>query len=91
MEHDLTINGGLTTAQATMEAVSVAKISEQTSVAEVHARLTRMYPHFAPEEIAATVARVYARFDQSRIRDYVPLLVERRARAELASAPTASL
>ena len=91
MGHDHTINEGLTIAPATMEAVSVAKISERASVAEVQARLTSKYPHFSPDEIAATVARVYARFDRSRIRDYVPLLVERRARAELASAPTAAL
>ena len=69
----------------------MAKISERASVDEVQTRLTGKYPHFSPDEIAATVARVYARFDRSRIRDYVPLLVERRARTELASAPTAAL
>lgn len=69
----------------------MAKISERASVDEVQTRLNSKYPHFSPDEIAATVARVYARFDRSRIRDYVPLLVERRARAELASAPTAAL
>ena len=68
----------------------MAKISDRASVDEVQ-RLTSKYPHFSPDEIAATAARVYARFDRSRIRDYVPLLVERRARAELASAPTAAL
>jgi hypothetical protein len=91
MEHDHTINEGLTVAPVTVEAVSVAKISERASVAEVQAHLIRKYPHFSPDEIAATVARVYARFDRSRIRDYVPLLVERRTRAELASAPSAAL
>jgi hypothetical protein len=91
MEHDHTLNEGLTIVPANMEAVSVAEISERASVAEVQARLTSKYPHFSQDEIAATVARVYARFDRSRIRDYVPLLVERRARAELASAPTAAL
>ena len=69
----------------------MAKISERASFDEVQTRLTSKYPHFSPDEIAATVARVHARFDRSRIRDYVPLLVERRARAELASAPTAAL
>jgi hypothetical protein len=91
MGHDHAINEGLTIAPATREAVSVAKISERASVTAVQARLNSKYPHFSPDEIAATVARVYARFDRSRIRDYVPLLVERRARAELASAPTAAL
>lgn len=84
------MNEGLTIVPVPVEAVWVAKISEQTSVAAVQARLTSKYPHFSPDEIAATVARVHARFDRSRIRDYVPLLVERRARAELSSAPTAS-
>ncbi len=90
MEHGHTINEGLTIARVTVEAVSVAKINEQASVAAVQAHLTSKYPHFSPDEIAATVARVYARFDRSRIRDYVPVLVERRARAELSSALNAS-
>jgi hypothetical protein len=72
------------------EAVAVATIAEQTSVAEVQARLTDKYPQFSPDDIATTVARVHARFDGSRIRDFVPLLVERGARAELSKAEPAS-
>ena len=65
-------------------------ITEQTSVAEVQTRLTDKYPQFSPADIATTVARVHARFDGSRIRDFVPLLVERGARAELMNAATKS-
>ena len=36
------------------------------------------------DHVAAVVQHVYARFNQSTLRDFIPLLVERRAREELA-------
>jgi hypothetical protein len=62
----------------------VAEISEQLLIAEVQRRLSSKYAHLPPDEISAAIESAYARFDQSRIRDFVPLFVERRARAELA-------
>jgi hypothetical protein len=47
-------------------------------------RLIGKYPHLAPDDIVRVVRMVHAGFDQSSIRDFVPLLVERKARAELA-------
>lgn len=70
------------------EAVAVAAITEQTSVAEVQARLTDKFPQYSPDDIAAIVTRVHARFEGSRIRDFVPLLVERGVRAELLNTAT---
>src|SRR4029078_6386156 len=52
-------------------------------IADVERRLTSKYGHLAPERISAAVERARARFEQSPIRDFVPLLVERHARAEL--------
>jgi hypothetical protein len=64
-------------------AVRVAEISEELMIADVERRLTSKYGHLPPEQISAAVERARARFEQSPIRDFVPLLVERHARAEL--------
>lgn len=67
------------------EAVGVAEISEQLLIAEVERRLTSKYAQMiSPDQISTAVQKARARFEHSRIRDFVPLLVERRARAELA-------
>lgn len=67
------------------EAVGVAEISEQLLIAEVERRLTSKYAQMiSPDQISTAVQKAWARFEHSRIRDFVPLLVERRARAELA-------
>jgi hypothetical protein len=41
-------------------------------------------PRLGPDKAVLFVEDAHARFEQSRIRDFVPLFVERRARAELA-------
>ena len=67
------------------EAVGVAEISEQLLIAEVERRLTSKYAQMISlDQISTAVQKAWARFEHSRIRDSVPLLVERRARAELA-------
>jgi hypothetical protein len=60
----------------------VAEISEELMIADVERRLTSKYGRLPPEQISAAVERARARFEQSPIRDFVPLLVERH-RAEL--------
>jgi hypothetical protein len=62
----------------------VAELSEQSMVAEVEQRLTTNFPHVAADKIARVVQTAHSRFEQSRVRDFIPLLVERRAKAELA-------
>jgi hypothetical protein len=59
-------------------------ISEETRIAEVVDRLGKSYPTLSTDTIAAAVNDMRAAFAGSRIREYVPLFVERRAR----SAPT---
>jgi hypothetical protein len=61
----------------------VAQISEELMIADVERRLTSKYWHLPPDQISAAVQNARARFEQSPIRDFVPLLVERHARAEL--------
>ena len=65
---------------------TMAEISEQTMVEEVERRLANNYADVPAERISAIVRGAYAHFEQSPIRDFVPLFVVRRARAELAEA-----
>ncbi|AKK29868.1 three-helix bundle dimerization domain-containing protein [Mycobacterium sp. EPa45] len=46
-------------------------------------RLAAAYAEVPRDDVAQTVAEAHKRFQDSRIREFVPLLVERRARAEL--------
>ena len=62
----------------------MAQTSEQTLIAEVEQRLIDKFPEISPDQVVDTVRQAHAQFDQSPIRDFVPLLVERHARAELA-------
>ena len=47
-------------------------------------RLHRRFPALPQAKVEATVQQHYHHFDDSRIRDYVPIFVERGAREELA-------
>jgi hypothetical protein len=56
---------------------------ERAQIDAVEHRLAQKYSEVPHDRVSAVVQRVYARFTQSTVRDYVPLLVERRARDEL--------
>lgn len=60
-------------------------LSEQTIVDQLVERLTRRYPKVAAGTVDEVVNQNYARFDGRPVRDYIPLLVERRAKQQLAS------
>lgn len=61
------------------------EISEQLLITEIEERLTSKYAQMiSRDQISAAVQNARTRLEHSRIRDFVPLLVERRARAELA-------
>ena len=62
----------------------MAEITEQLLIAEVERRLTSKYAQLLPDRIASAIQNAHTRFEQSPIRDFVPLLVERHAHAELA-------
>ena len=57
---------------------------ERAQIDAVQRRLAQKYAELPHDHVAAVVRRVYGRFNQSTVRDYVPLLVERRATEELA-------
>jgi hypothetical protein len=63
----------------------VTERSERALIAEVERRLISKYAQIPPDQISIAVQHAHARFEHSRIRDFVPLLVERHARAELAN------
>jgi hypothetical protein len=64
--------------------VNVPTIGEEALIDEVHQRLAQKYAHVSPSEVSAAVDAALMNFERSSIRDFVPLLVERRAGAQLA-------
>jgi hypothetical protein len=63
--------------------------SEKAIIDEVQDRLLRKFEHLAPDQVSAMVRQAHAQFEQSKVRDFIPLLVERRATRELAEQSTA--
>ena len=63
----------------------MAEISEDVLIAEVERRLTSKYADIPPDLVSSAIQTAHKRFAQSPIRDFVPLLVERRARSELST------
>ena len=62
----------------------MAKKSERELIGEVVQRLMGEFSRLPVGQIATAVEDAYMHFEQSVIRDYIPLLVERRTRNELA-------
>ena len=56
---------------------------ESDAIQHVTDRLRRQFPKLAPNVVDSAVHRHYHEFDRSRIRDFVPILVERSVRSEL--------
>jgi hypothetical protein len=61
----------------------VGQVSEAALIEQVVDRLSAEYPEAPRDDIAQVVATAHNRFQHSTIREFVPLFVERRARAEL--------
>ena len=61
----------------------IVRVSEETLVADIERRLVDEFPYFPPVVVDSLIRKEHARFEASRIRDFVPLLVEKRARREL--------
>ena len=56
---------------------------ERALIHDVQRRLADKYNSLPVDHVAAVVQHAYARFHSSRVRDFIPLLVERRADEEL--------
>jgi hypothetical protein len=74
--------GVLTTGQDRGNNIGVPH-EERVLIGEVEQRLAKKYADLPQSHIAAVVQHAYARFRSSRVRDFIPLLVERRADEEL--------
>ena len=58
--------------------------SEQEILAQIEQRLRLEFPHAAPTAVSAAVRQAHAEFDSSRVREFVPLFVEKKVRRQLA-------
>jgi hypothetical protein len=56
---------------------------ERALISGVQRRLAKKHATLPVDHIAAVVQHAYAQFQSSRVRDFLPLLVERRAEEEL--------
>ena len=59
---------------------------EHDAIALVKARLRSRYPEVTPEHVGAAVDDAYGHYDRSRVRTFVPVLVEHEANERLAGA-----
>ncbi|WP_264000990.1 three-helix bundle dimerization domain-containing protein, partial [Mycolicibacterium gadium] len=62
----------------------VGNVSEDMLIEQVIDRLAATYCDVPRDDVAHAVANAHNHFQDSTIREFVPLLVERRARKELA-------
>ncbi|MFJ2839162.1 three-helix bundle dimerization domain-containing protein [Nocardia sp. NPDC087230] len=60
---------------------------EFVQIDQVIERLITRFPAESPAEIELLVRRIHARFAEARIRDFVPLLVEKAARQAVGRVP----
>ena len=60
--------------------------SEAALIDEVRQRLSRRFGHVPHDQISSAVTQAHDRFAHSKVRDFVPLLVERRVRDALSAA-----
>ncbi|HTZ13615.1 MAG TPA: hypothetical protein VMC78_08335 [Mycobacterium sp.] len=72
----------MTTGQDQGNNIGVAQ-EERLVIDEVEQRLARKYAALPHDHIVAVVQHAYLQFRTSRVRDFIPLLVERRADEEL--------
>lgn len=66
------------------EPVGVIEPSERMVIDQVVERLAERFPGVPSQRVADVVYGCHSRFDGRPIRDYIPLFVERVARAQLA-------
>jgi hypothetical protein len=62
----------------------VIQLSEQQIIDQLTTKLADAHKQVEPAHVTRVVKEKYDRFNGSPIRDFVPLLVERHAKAELA-------
>jgi hypothetical protein len=62
---------------------------ERALIDDVQRRLAEKYSALPMDQVAAVVRHAYSQFQSSRVRGFIPLLVQRRADEELEELTTA--
>jgi 5-carboxymethyl-2-hydroxymuconate isomerase len=57
--------------------------AESKTIDALVAEIAGMFPQYSPLRIRAVVLHHWARFDEARVRDYLPMLVRLRVISEL--------
>jgi hypothetical protein len=78
---------GVTMSSAIQDRPVRQPTAEETALQRLVDRLVQQFPELPPEEIVRAVHGRYAEHEHSRVRDFVPVLVERAARRELSAQP----
>jgi 3-hydroxy-3-methylglutaryl CoA synthase len=58
-------------------------VDEEKAMAEIVTRLTERFPDASQTEVTAAVDAARASFDSSKVRDFVPVLIEKEAKKRL--------
>ena len=61
----------------------VRAVAEEDAIRQVAARLAQQFPEVPAPDIERAVYGKYGSFDESPVRDFVPVLVERASRQQL--------
>jgi hypothetical protein len=69
----------------------VERAEEQRQMAQVVQRLADEFPYVPEHVITETVDAAHSRFDGARIREYVPLFVERSCRSQFGQHPVVEI
>jgi hypothetical protein len=67
------------------------QLSEQQIIEQLAGRLVDSHAGLEPDHVARVVHEEYTRFEGRPIRDFIPLFVERNAKAELSKLGKAEL
>jgi hypothetical protein len=67
------------------------QVTEQTVLADIEQRLVDEFPSVSREVVDGLIRRERTRFQSSRIRDFIPLLIEKHARRQLKHRSNVSL
>ena len=66
----------------------MGQVDEAAQIAEVTARIAVTYPEISTTDIERVVQTVHTGFDDAKVREFIPLLVERKVRTVLAHRQT---
>ncbi|OBG59960.1 hypothetical protein A9X03_14765 [Mycobacterium sp. E1715] len=61
----------------------VTQVNEEAVLADIERQLVDEFPHIPSNVVDALIREEHARFTHSRVRDFVPLFVEKHTREEL--------